>query len=101
MLAEPDAIVGSGEEQRQQYSTIIPALPAKVLAIKLQNVERIQERLARAGAAEHGAHAIKLRYAVRTADHDLASSTSDVTGRARMTSTTAGRLLLQSWPPRE
>jgi hypothetical protein len=35
----------------------------------IEQIERIQERLARPLAAEHGAHGIKVGFAVRSADH--------------------------------
>ena len=59
------AVSYDGEDLRQQRTAMIPPLPAQVLAVELENVERIQEGVARPMAAEHGAHAVKLRDAIR------------------------------------
>jgi len=46
-------------------SARIPSLAAQIAAVRFQHIEGVQEHVGRALAAEHGAHAVEVRHAVR------------------------------------
>jgi hypothetical protein len=72
MLAQSDAGLGVGQELRQGGASARPWLIAQIAAVKLQQVERVQESFRRAVAAKAGAHAIEVELAIGAADHAFA-----------------------------
>ena len=72
VLGEPDAWTGTLEQRAQRRPPHMPLVMPQILAVDLQQIERIQECIARAQAPDRSTQPIKIRHAVVTTDHALA-----------------------------
>jgi hypothetical protein len=101
VLVEPDAGLRVTQKAYQRLAAGRPWRVAEIATIESQQVERIQEGLARTLAAEHRAHAVEVGSAIGPQITPSPSIITEAAGGACRAAATAGNCLLQSRPPRE